>query len=490
MSRGSGAVRCELGVYQLLACEPQECVNRYTITNGTLNCLGPQVYLGGSCIVLCSAGFELVGEKMANCSAKSSTPESTPELTQPGFCRPRSCGDLKLRDPRGLVLNYANGLQTTGSEAYVGCESGYVLSETSFDTFRCISNSEVPEEESGWVGSLTCNRRPCNSLPDVGRGYLTCGQPLFGDSCRLDCELGYVVHGGTGIYTCQADGRMTGVGRCREVSCPSAPMGRVPHAIKNDCPAVMAPGVECEVTSCRDGYVSRGSFMCKYGGFNKMPACIAEGKKADINWYYLSALTLFCDMPSTDIISDETWFWNEAAEAVADGLNQVELTGLPFIDNVVLLNDLSEQQFPASQGEQRMWMTFRVRAQNVSEINYWLGQKQALFKARFASSLEVRVQGLKIYSMLLAPAEVAIAYAEQLEPRTVTEEEGFFERLTNLENTDSAEVALGAMVGIVLGLMASLLCVCFYRRYFPPKIPEGMEDDNNLDNKSFERDTS
>jgi len=466
-SKGDGLVTCELGVYQLPVCEPQQCPNRYTITNGTLSCPASEVYLGEACVVLCDAGFELVGEKRANCTTKSTFPEATPQLTEPGFCQARSCGDLQLQDPRGVVLGYANGKKTTGSEASVGCETGYMRSETSFDTFQCISNSEVPEDDSGWVGSLKCVRKPCNNFPDVGKGYFACGQPFFGDECRLECELGYVMIGGTGIYTCQAEGRMTGVGRCREVNCPPAPMGRVPHAIKNDCPSVMDPGVECEVTSCRDGYEPRGSFMCKYGGFNKMPACIKQGKKADISWYYLSALTIFCNMRNTEIISDETFFWSEAAEAVADGLNAVELTDVPIIDNVVLLNDLSEQSFPASQGQWRIWMTFRVRAENVSEINYWLGQKQALVKARFTSSFEYRMEAenLDIKSMLLAPAEVAIAYEQQVEPKTITEEEGFFDRVTDLENSDTAEVALGAMVGIVLGLMVSLWCACVYRHW-------------------------
>merc|ERR1719235_1697744 len=300
---GFGAFLCSTGKYVSPVCESRQCSAIPTVANGRVTCLGVRIGVDDECQVICKAGYRLVGNQKIKCSPDSSVAESPVSLSQPGKCVAYSCGELKLPDAKGIVKNYSDGMNSslsTGVVATVGCAEGYQLTETSFDSYKCLATFDAPEVASAWIGSLSCERIACNRSQRSRLGYFTCEQALFGDLCQLECPVGYALQDGTGQYQCTASGELVGAGVCKEVDCPAD--GRdllqgITHATGTDCPQRFNSTTTCGIT-CEDGYSSRGSFSCFYGGFSQMPACIADGGKADVLRFTLSSLNVaFTQLP-------------------------------------------------------------------------------------------------------------------------------------------------------------------------------------------------
>jgi len=242
----------------------------------------------------------------------------------------------------------------------------------------------APEVESAWVGSLECVPVHCNRSATFRRGYFTCEHAIYGEFCQLECNVGFALQDGNGSYFCNADAKLVGQGVCREVPCPGNGVNlleKVANARSSSCPEKFNSSVQCGVT-CQDGYTSRGMFSCFYGGFTQMPSCIADGTQADVKRYTLSSITVvFSQLPQQEAeqIAIDDPFWRDCRLAIADSLNEVELIDV-VVENVVVLAMLTTSD--AGAGDPRLWIAFKVRAQNHSAVNHWLSTEQAARRRR------------------------------------------------------------------------------------------------------------
>lgn len=188
-----------------------------------------------------------------------------------------------------------------------------------------------------------------------------------------------------------------------------------------------------------------------------MPACIPEDARADVLRFTLCSVNMaFGRLPglsATQIAGDQS-FWLNFKNSIADSLNQVELYEL-LIENVLVLED---GVTATGQNTSRLWIAFKVRAENHTAVSYWLSEQQALTKARLQSSLQARVPGLQVSSMVLTPPRLAVQYGSF---RTVVQKSadiGFFDRLVDDDDSDSATILLGCIVGIMFGLVGVAVC--------------------------------
>lgn len=459
---GGGFFRCVLGSFVSPVCEPQRCTMRPNVANGKISCPSSLVEFGFTCQVICDPGYKLVGNNTVHCVTTSSVPEALVEFTQPGTCVAQSCGVLALKDPQAYVNNYTTGSYTTGDVANVGCAKGYELSATSLPSFSCRAGYNAPEVPSLWMGSLECTRRHCDRSAISHMGFFTCEKAVYGDYCQQECSIGYALQEGNGSYYCNALGNLVGAGVCKEVSCPASVVNSVPNAIGTDCPAKFNSTVRCGLT-CQNGYESRGSFSCFYGGFSQMPACVAQGARVDIKRFTLSAWSIrFCILPLSALeLASDAGFREDVRLAIADSLEKVELVEVR-IDNMVALDEVAALQSGAVV-EPRLWIAFKVRSNNDTAVTRWLEEEQALTKARFQSSLQTRAQQrygatLQICKMLLAPPRLAIDYAAYQSAADADSEQGLMDRLFSTDDQDQATVVLGCIVGILFGCCALACC--------------------------------
>lgn len=192
--------------------------------------------------------------------------------------------------------------------------------------------------------------------------------------------------------------------------------------------------------------------------------------------FTLSAINVAFDrLPTSSAaqLAADQGFREHCKYAIADGLNQVLLYEVS-VENVLALQSTNGLNMS------RLWVAFKVRAKNDTAVNYWLSEEQALTKARLQSSLQARVPGMQISSMVLAPARLAIQYGSISVTLPVTQDQSFFDRLVSTDDSDNATVLLGCIVGIVFGLAGVAICCrrggCakfVYRRY------EESEEDNS-----------
>jgi len=93
-----------------------------------------------------------------------------------------------------------------------------------------------------------------------------------GGTAALECNAGFMVSGGDGIWTCDdalvSGGKAQGSGRCVEATCEEDPPW-VRHAASNSCTSKVKM---CEAT-CEDGYTAMGAFKCAYGAWISQPTC-------------------------------------------------------------------------------------------------------------------------------------------------------------------------------------------------------------------------
>lgn len=468
VTAGAGVFRCELGEYVLPICVPRICEILPSVSNGKVTCPGLSVGVGLSCQIICKPGYRVTGNQTITCAANSSTPESHVRFTSVGTCVAQTCGELKLKDPNGLVLSLTS--DTTGSIAQVGCAEGYAASLGSVSQFECKPKFDAPEVGSAWLGLLSCSRVICDRSEYTRIGFFNCEQALYGDICQLECPIGYALQGGTGRYTCSASAQLVGNGLCKEVPCPASGVNitkQIVFATGTDCPSSFNSSVQCSIT-CEEGYSRRGNFACFYGGFSQVPACIPSGARADVMRFTLSSISMaFERLPTSSAaqLAADPSFHEKCKDAIADGLNSVLLYEVR-VENVLALQNTNGLNVS------RLWIAFKVRAQNDTAVSYWLNEDQALTKARLQSSLQARVPGMQISSMVLAPARLAIQYGSISVSVPVSEDQSFFDRLVSSDDSDNATVLLGCIVGIVFGLAGVAVCCrrggcakVVYRRY-------------------------
>jgi hypothetical protein len=205
-----------------------------------------------------------------------------------------------------------------------------------------------------------------------------------------------------------------------------------------------------------------------------MPACIAPEAKADVKRFTLCSLAAsFYQLPSTaeELVADRG-FWATFKDSIADSLNEVELYEV-IVENVAVLDELlpttAARRLTNATAQPRLWIAFKVRAKNHTNVGYYLSTQQALTKARLQSSLQTRIPGTQVASLVLAPPRLAIQYASVTTIVEAAEELQFVDRLLSTEDQDAATVLLGCIVGIFFGLAALALvcrgnCVFFRRR--------------------------
>lgn len=108
-------------------------------------------------------------------------------------------------------------------------------------------------------------RPSCLSGLEDGNGIFQLVSMEKGGTAALECNAGFMVSDGDGIWTCDD---VQGSGRCVESTCDDAPP-RVEHASTTTC---TSGDRECEVV-CEDGYAAQGVFKCAFGNWISQPIC-------------------------------------------------------------------------------------------------------------------------------------------------------------------------------------------------------------------------
>lgn len=216
-----------------------------------------------------------------------------------------------------------------------------------------------------------------------------------------------------------------------------------------------------------------------------MPACIAEGAKTNIKRFTLSSMIIsFSKLPkAAAVMAVDKEFRKWAKYSIADSLNEVKLHEV-VVDSIMVLDDLEQSGRRLSTGNvARMWIAFKVRAENASVVGYWLGSQQALTKARLqasfhAQSVQNGAPGVQISRMVFMPPRAAVEYVEQTSSSpAATTDQSFVDRLLSTEDQDAATVLLGCIVGIFFGLAALALCcrggcIAFIRKAHNERVRE------------------
>lgn len=230
--------------------------------NARGNCIGLDTTFGGEpCVAVCNPNYLPVEGRGDGVYVCNSDGVWTGGLE----CALADCGAFILDlDENASADCAAGGAVTTfgGDNCTASCNPGYDGGSAMF----------VCDGLGRWQGELSCEAKDCgnvvnsvpNSVSDCSLGDTTFG----GDSCVVECEVGFESTAGDGVFTCNTDGEWEGELTCTLVDCGEAPANLDENA-----------SFECEDTT----FGNQCSASCNFG-YNVEAGTGTHVCGADGNW--------------------------------------------------------------------------------------------------------------------------------------------------------------------------------------------------------------
>ncbi|CAI5776335.1 P-selectin-like isoform X1 [Podarcis lilfordi] len=179
-------------------CEAVRCPGLPKPDNGHLNCTHPFGHFayGSSCNFSCSAGFQLLGLEMLDCTAQGRWTEQLPQ------CQAVQCPSLQTPDNGKGNCSQPYGHFAYHSSCIFSCNSGFEL----------VGSEELECTDQGnWSRDVPiCEAIKCPHLNAPGKMKMNCSGPWdsfrYGSTCLFQCAEGYNLNGTSSIQ-CQANGQ-------------------------------------------------------------------------------------------------------------------------------------------------------------------------------------------------------------------------------------------------------------------------------------------
>ncbi|XP_077784322.1 P-selectin isoform X3 [Podarcis muralis] len=179
-------------------CEAVKCPGLPKPDNGHLNCTHPLGHFayGSSCNVSCSAGFQLLGQEILDCTAQGRWTEQLPQ------CQAVQCPSLQTPDNGKGNCSHPYGRFAYHSSCIFSCNSGFEL----------VGSEELDcTDQENWSRDVPiCEAIKCPHLNALGKMKMNCSGPWdsfrYGSTCLFQCAEGYNLNGTSSIQ-CQADGQ-------------------------------------------------------------------------------------------------------------------------------------------------------------------------------------------------------------------------------------------------------------------------------------------
>ncbi|XP_053247172.1 P-selectin isoform X3 [Podarcis raffonei] len=193
-------------------CEAVKCPGLPKPDNGHLNCTHPFGHFayGSSCNFSCSAGFQLLGSEMLDCTAQGRWTEQLPQ------CQAVRCPSLQTPDNGKGNCSHPYGRFAYHSSCTFSCNSGFEL----------VGSEELECTDQGnWSRDVPiCEAVKCPHLNALGKMKMNCSGPWdsfrYGSTCLFQCAEGYNLNGTSSIQ-CQADGQWSPkMPVCQEIVAP------------------------------------------------------------------------------------------------------------------------------------------------------------------------------------------------------------------------------------------------------------------------------
>lgn len=283
---GSGEVECMVnGMWSplpscvFISCSALEVANA-TITYTSLM----------NATVVCDSKFDIVGDPIAVCRDDST-------WTTVPVCNLARCGDLIL--PVGMKTN--NTEYQLGTEAYIYCDTGYMLGGSSF----AMCNTDGEWQINGFCDRINCGEY---NLQDNSVS-VSSNSTYFNATIIINCIEGFELSdGSSNTVICGISGIWLSSYSCIRISCPLFELP--PNASFTgtvDAQYVLNDTVSVE---CNPGFnlSSRGDVMCQANGtWTTLPTCLA----------------VTCSLPDSPvngsfITNQETYFFNDTIEIICN----------------------------------------------------------------------------------------------------------------------------------------------------------------------------
>ncbi|XP_060573656.1 sushi, von Willebrand factor type A, EGF and pentraxin domain-containing protein 1-like [Ruditapes philippinarum] len=239
-------ITCEFpGEWQSAMCEPIDCGQLPSITNGTATLDVPSTStFGATASVDCTTGYE-ASKSTISCKENGKWNKAT--------CTIKDCGPLSLITNGTATLDVPS-TSTFGATASINCTAGYEASKTSIS---CKGNGK-------WTKS-SCIIKDCGPLPTINNGTATLddsGTSTFGATASINCMGGYETISAS--ISCNQNGEWT------NATCTIKDCGVLPSITNGtatlDEASISTFGATASV-SCSSGYkADKKSISCKENG--------------------------------------------------------------------------------------------------------------------------------------------------------------------------------------------------------------------------------
>ncbi|XP_068130012.1 E-selectin-like [Hyperolius riggenbachi] len=248
---------------QIPHCKAVSCPEINGINNGSVECsqLHGDFTFESSCHFSCSEGYELVGSGSLQCTATGEWGDLIPH------CKAVSCPKINLINNGSVECSHLHGDFTFESSCHFSCSEGYEL--VGPESLQCVATGE-------WDDQIPhCKVATCPEVNSVDHGLVTCshvhGDFAYQSSCNFTCSEGYELVGSKQLQ-CTASGEWGDqIPHCKAVSCPEV------NGINNG-------SVECSHLHGDFTYESSCHFSCSEGyelvGSESLQ-CTATGKWDD-----------------------------------------------------------------------------------------------------------------------------------------------------------------------------------------------------------------
>ncbi|XP_065896437.1 sushi, von Willebrand factor type A, EGF and pentraxin domain-containing protein 1-like [Dysidea avara] len=197
-------------------CGRVPCVRLPQPTNGAISCsLGDDgvTSFEDTCTFTCNSGYEVDGSNLRSCQSDGGWSGMTTT------CERVPCPDLGQPDNGMIECMFGDdGVASYQDTCRFSCAEGYRLSG---------STSRNCQSDGTWSGATeTCDRVPCDELPQPEHGSVMCdygddGTASYQDVCRYTCVDGFEIMGSSS-RTCLSTGMWSNdEPMCTRVSCPT-----------------------------------------------------------------------------------------------------------------------------------------------------------------------------------------------------------------------------------------------------------------------------